>query len=58
MTLQKEAARNSCNYSTPNVKSSADDEHIVTDFERGTRYAAYIICGMFAFMIAWMVVVW
>ena len=55
---QTKAARNSCNYSTPISKSSPDDEHILSQYERGTRYAAYIICGMFAFMIAWMVVVW
>lgn len=54
---QTKAARSSGNCSTPH-RSSADDEHILSQYERGTRYAAYILCGMFAFMIAWMVVVW
>ena len=54
---QTKAARSSGNCSTPKA-STTRDEHIITDYERGTRYAAYILCGMFAFMIAWMVVVW
>lgn len=56
MTRNK-AARSSGNCSTPKA-STTRDAHIITDYERGTRYAAYILCGMFAFMIAWMVVVW
>ena len=54
---QTKAARQCGNITTPK-KSSPDDEHILSQYERGTRYAAYILCGMFAFMIAWMVVVW
>ena len=56
MTRTK-AARSSGNCSTPKT-STRTDEHIITDYERGTRYAAYILCGMFAFMIAWMWLAW
>ena len=50
------AARSSGNYSTP--KPSRSDEHIVSDYERGTRYAAWLMFGMFAFMSAWMWFTW
>ena len=51
------AARSSGNCSTP-VTSTHEDKQIITDYERGTRHAAWLLFGMFAFMIAWMVVVW
>lgn len=57
MADKKESALQCCSITTPKT-STTTDEHIITDYERGTRYAAWILCGMFAFMIAWMVVVW
>lgn len=51
------AARNSGNYSTP-VTSTHTDKQSLPDFDRATRYAAYAICGMFAFIIAWMWLTW
>ena len=54
---RKEMARSSGNCSTPH-RSSADDEHILSQYERGTRYAAWLMFGMFAFMAAWMWFTW
>ena len=51
------AARSSGNCSTPKASTSSD-EKILAQYERGTKYAAYIICGMFAFMTAWMWFTW
>lgn len=45
------------NITTPKT-STWEDKPIITDFDRATRYAAYAICGMFAFMIAWMWLAW
>lgn len=57
MTAKTKAARNSGHYPTPKT-STWEDKPIITDFDRATRYAAYAICGMFAFMIAWMWLAW
>ena len=54
---ETKAARNSGNYSTPKT-STTGDEKILTDFERGTFYAALCFCAMFAFMIGWMWFTW
>ena len=50
-------ARQCCSTTTPKT-STHTDKPIITDFNRATRYAAYAICGMFAFMVVWMVVTW
>ena len=57
MTAKTKAAQRCGNITTPKT-STHTDKPIITDFDRATRYAAYAICGMFAFMIAWMWLAW
>ena len=58
MTVKTEAARRCGNIDTRQNVHVREDKQIITDYERGARYAAYAICGMFALMIVWMWFAW
>jgi hypothetical protein len=41
--------RHSCSYTAPKT-STNEDTLIITDYERGTRYAGYMFVAMFVFL--------
>jgi len=47
--VNQKAARSSCNYHAPKSSTTADTT-IITDYERGTRYAGYMFVAMFVFL--------
>ena len=47
MTSSKKAARSSCNYNAPLSSLAKKDKPILTEYERGTRWAGWLFVGMF-----------
>lgn len=58
MNMKTEAAWHRGNDNHAKANRMVHDNRIITDYERGARYAAYAICGMFALMIVWMWFAW
>lgn len=46
------AARRCCNITTPNVISAKKDTPIITEYERGSRWAGWLFVAMFAVLSA------
>lgn len=49
--MKTRAARDNCNCHVPDTTSfGSQDNHILTEYQRGTRYAAIALVCMFAFL--------
>ena len=50
--VTKRTSRSSGNYHATNVHSGQKDSPIITEFERGSIWASWLLVGMFAFLSA------
>ena len=48
---QTKAARNSGNYSRARLSKCDLDKRIISEYDKGTRWAAYAFAVMFAFLL-------